>query len=155
MLVFNKWLYKVYCSLQMYMQHQSLLSCNQVETRNNTCTSGTHVIQVPFDYCNIICLAMRPLQQNFIHNIKMTVTFDDKMPHLYNKQLGRVGGGYWAKGKGRGFPYIMAFIEMCCCSGTVGFSSSVIGTRGVWNSVSVMGIPLETKYRIRVFGLLS
>ena len=75
---------------------------------------------------------------------------------LDNKQLGRVGGGHWAKGNnGTGTPYSMAFIEMCCCTGRVGFSSSVTETRGVWNSISVMGILLETKYRIRVFGLLS
>lgn len=85
----------------------------------------------------------------------MTVEFDDKMQHLDNKQLGRVGGGHWAKGNGTGIPYIMAFMEMCCCKGRVGFSSSIIETRGVWNSVSVMAILLETKYRIRVFGLLS
>ena len=53
----------------------------------------TYIIQVHFDYCNIICLAMRPLQQNFTHYIKMTIEFDDKMQHLDNKQLGRVGGG--------------------------------------------------------------
>ena len=85
----------------------------------------------------------------------MTIESDDKMQHLDNKQLGRVGGGHWAKGNGTGLPYIMPFIEMYYCTGTVGFSISVIGTRGVWNSVSVMEILLETKYRIRVFGLLS
>ena len=74
---------------------------------------------------------------------------------LDNKQLGRVGGGHWAKGNGTGTLYSMAFIEMCCCTGRVGFSSSVIETRGIWNSISVKGILLETKYRIRVFGLLS
>ena len=112
----------------------------------------TYIIQVHFDLCNIICL--RPLQQNFIHFIKMTIEFDDKMPHLDYKQLGRVGGWHWAVGNGTGIPYIMTFIEMCCCTGKVGFSSSVIETRGLWNSVSVMGTLLETKYRIRVFGLL-
>ena len=74
---------------------------------------------------------------------------------LDNKQLGRVGEGHWAKGTGTGTLYSMAFIEMCCCTERVGFSSSVTETRGVWNSISVMVILLETKYRIRVFGLLS
>ena len=41
---------------------------------------------------------MQPLQQNVIHYIKMTIEFDDKMPHLDNKQMGRVGGGHWAEG---------------------------------------------------------
>ena len=42
----------------------------------------TYIIQVHFDYCNIICLAMRPLQQNFTHYIKMTMEFEDKLQHL-------------------------------------------------------------------------
>ena len=53
----------------------------------------TYIIQVHFDYCNIICLAVRPLQQNSTHYIKVTIEFDDKMQHLDNEQLGRVGGG--------------------------------------------------------------
>ena len=42
----------------------------------------TYIIQVHFDYCNIICLAMQPLQQNFTHYIKMTMEFEDKLQHL-------------------------------------------------------------------------
>ena len=91
MLVFNRWLYKVYCSLHA-TSHQSLLSCNQVETKNGTCTVHIYIyIQVHFDYCNIICLG--PLQQNFIHYIKMTIEFGDKC-HTWtvNNWGGWVGG---------------------------------------------------------------
>ena len=85
----------------------------------------------------------------------MTIEFDDKFHTWTVNNWGGWVGGHWAKGNGTGIPYIMAFIEMYCCTGRVGFLSSVIETRGVRNSVSVMGIFMETKYRIRVFGLLS
>ena len=66
----------------------------------------TYIIQVHFDYCNIICLAVRPLQQNSTHYIKMTIEFDDKMQHLDNKQLGRVGGSIGERVMAQG-PHIL------------------------------------------------
>lgn len=88
MLVFKRWLYKVYCSL-----HATSVTPKLQPSRNKKwyMYSAHTYIQVHFDYCNIICLG--PLQQNFIHYIKMTIEFGDKC-HTWtvNNWGGWVGG---------------------------------------------------------------
>ena len=95
MLVFNRWLYKVYRSL-----HATSVT-PKLQPSNGTITLHIHnpgaLLLVQYN--------LGPLQQTFIHFIKMTIEFDDKMPHQDYSCINNWGGwvvdiGQWVMAQG-------------------------------------------------------